>query len=402
MKARYNYRIYPTPQQQGKLSQLFGCTRVVWNDALAAVKATPEGEKWPSSVDLIKAIAQAKKTPEREWLADVSSVPLQQSVRDLGLAFSAFFDSRLGKRKSLKVGFPRFKKRTNSQSARFTKAAFAVAGNQLFLAKMGLFKVKWSRDLPSEPSSATVTLNTSGQYHISFVVEVCPVSVEPIRPSIGIDLGIKVFAFPSIGDQIKSPGYERLDKKIRRFQKHLSRQVKSSNRYQVTRLKIAKLKLKIRNLRKDFLHKTSTKLIRENQTVCLEDLNVSGMVKNRKLARAISEQGWSEFRTMCESKAERIVGRTVSIISRWEPTSQTCSDCGFRWGKLDLSIRSVLCMSCGAEHDRDHNAAKNIQSSGLELDLDVKRTVRARQTGLPAMPVDPSSQPYEGQLTLCL
>ena len=402
MKARYNYRIYPTSQQQAKLSQLFGCTRVVWNDALAAVKAVPKGEKWPSTVDLIKSIAAAKKTPERAWLADVSSVPLQQSVRDLGVAFTAFFDSLSGKRKGRKSGFPRFKRRTNAQSARFTKAAFAVAGNKLFLAKMGRFKVRWSRDLPSEPSSATVTLNTSGQYHVSFVVEVCPVSFEHVRPSVGVDLGIKTFAFLSTGERIESPGYARLDKKIRRFQKHLSRQIKGSKRYQATRLKIAKLKLKVRNIRKDLLHKTSTKLIRQNQTVSLEDLNVSGMVKNRKLARAISEQGWGEFRSMCESKAERIVARSVAIISRWEPTSQTCSDCGFRWGKLDLSVRSVLCISCGAEHDRDENASKNIDKSGLDQVRDSKWTVRARKSSLLAMPVDLSSQPYEGQLTLCL
>jgi putative transposase len=155
-----------------------------------------------------------------------------------------------------------------------------VAGNQLFLAKMGLFKVQWSRALPSQPSSVTVTLNTAGQYHVSFVVEVCPISVEPLRPSIGVDLGIKTFAFLSTGERIESPGYHQLDKKIRRFQKHLSRQVKGSNRYQATRLKIAKLKLKIRNLRKDFLHKTSTQLIRQNQTVSLENLCVSGMVQS--------------------------------------------------------------------------------------------------------------------------
>jgi len=397
MKARYNYRIYPTPQQQSKLSQLFGCVRVVYNDALAAVKATPEGEKWPSSVDLIKAIAQAKKTPERSWLADVSSVPLQQSVRDLGLAFTAFFDSLSGKRKGRKSGFPRFKKRTNAQSARFTRAAFAVADNKLFLAKMGRFKVEWSRDLPSEPSSATVTLNTAGQYHVSFVVEVCPVSVEPVRSSVGVDLGIKTFAFLSTGERVESPGYARLDRKIRRFQKHLSRQVKGSKRYQATRLRIAKLKLKVRNLRKDFLHKSSTKLIRENQTVSLEDLNVSGMVKNRKLARAISEQGWGEFRTMCESKAERIVNRAVNIISRWEPTSQICSDCGFHWGKLDLSIRSILCISCGTEHDRDENASKNIDQVGAGASADSKWTVKARKSSLLAMPVDLSSQPYDAQ-----
>jgi putative transposase len=401
MKARCQYRIYPTDRQSKGLAQLFGCSRVVWNDALEIVRNIPKGEKWPSNSELQKlVITQAKKTGARDWLADVSVVALQQSVIDLGTAFKNFFESRSGKRKGKKVGFPKFKKRSNRQSARLTQRGFALKGNKLSLAKLGGFKVKWSRPLPAEPSSVTIIKNTANQYFASFVVEVGQIDVLPIRSSIGVDLGIKTFAFLSTGDRVESPGYKQLDRKARRFQRKLARQVRGSNRWQNTRLKIAKLKLKVANIRKDFLHKTTTKLVRENQTVCLENLNVSGMLKNRKLARAIAEQGWSTARTMCTAKANQYKDRCISIISRWEPTSQACSDCGFRWGKLDLSIRSVLCVSCGAEHDRDENAAKNIESSGLELAHDAKRTMNGRKTGFSSTPIASSNQPYSEQLAL--
>lgn len=372
MKLRYEYRIYPTDQQVKGLAQLFGCCRVVWNDALALVKAVPEDEKWPKNSELQKrVITQAKQTPERKWLADVSAVALQQSVQDLGIAFKNFFDSRTGKRRGRRIGFPRFKKRDNRQTARLTKRGFSLQKNKLFIAKLGLFKVKWSRLLPAKPSSVTIIKNRANQYFASFVVEVGQADVEPIHRSIGVDLGIKVFAFLSTGERILSPSYKQLNRRIARFQRQLSRQVRGSNRWHRTRLRIAKLKLKICNLRKDFLHKLSTKLIRENQTVCLEDLAVSNMVRNRKLARSISEQSWRELRTMLEAKAVMVENRAIVVISRWEPTSQTCSSCGFQWGKLDLSVRFVLCLSCGVEHDRDENAARNIESSGLELVQDV-------------------------------
>ena len=398
MKARYTYRIYPNCLQQTRLAQVFGCVRVVYNDALARVKATPKGEKWPGNAELQKlVITQAKQTKSREWLSAVSVVPLQQSVQDLGIAFKNWFAALKGKGQAR---FPRFKKRANAQSARFTQRGFSLSNGKLVLAKMGAFKVQWSRELPSEPSSVTIIKNTAGQYHASFVVEVEQKSVEPIRPSIGIDLGIKVFAFPSVGKPIKAPDYCQLDKKVRRAQRRMARQQKGSNRRETTRLKIAKLQLKSRNIRKNFLHTQSTKLIRENQAVSLEDLAVSNMVKNRKLSRAISQQGWAEFRTMLESKALQYVNRAVNIISRWEPTSQVCSECGFKWGKLDLSIRSILCISCGTEHDRDKNAARNIDIVGAGLAHDSKRTQRARQTSLLAMPVEALSHKVEQQLSL--
>jgi len=377
MKARYQYRIYPTDQQQQGLAQLFGCVRVVWNDALALCKQL--GKK-PKSSELQKlVITQAKLTEERAWLSEVSNIPLQQSVADLDIAFKNFFNSCKGKRKGRKVGYPKFKKRTNNQSARFRMGGFSFKGNGVYLAKIGIVNPIWSRELPSEPSSVTVIKDCANRYFLSFVVEVAPVQIKAKNPSVGIDLGIKTLAVMSNGEKAESPDYKKLDRKISQLQKKLARQPKDSKRRNRTRIQIAKLHNQITDTRKDFLHKLSTKIVSENQTIVLEDLNVSGMAKNRKLARAISLQGWREFRTWCEAKSEKF-GRDFRVISRWEPTSQVCSDCGFKWGKLDLKIRSVQCLNCGTEHDRDENAAKNINKVGIGHCHDYKRTQRQSKT----------------------
>ena len=377
MKARYQYRIYPTDQQQRGLAQLFGCVRVVWNDALALCKQL--GKK-PKSSELQKlVITQAKLTLERAWLSGVSNIPLQQSVADLDIAFKNFFNSCKGKRKGRKVGYPKFKKRTNNQSARFRIGGFSFKGNGVYLAKIGIVNPILSRELPSEPSSVTVIKDCANRYFLSFVVEVAPVQIYAKNHSVGIDLGIKTFAVMSNAEKAESPDYKKLDRKIRQLQKKLARQPKDSKRRNRTRIQIAKLHNQITDTRKDFLHKLSTKIVSENQTIILEDLNVSGMVKNRKLARAISLQGWREFRTLCEAKSEKF-GRDFRVISRWEPTSQVCSDCGFKWGKLDLKIRSVQCLNCGTEHDRDENAAKNINKVGIGHCHDYKRTQRQSKT----------------------
>jgi putative transposase len=413
MKARYQYRFYPTDQQQQSLAQLFGCVRVVWNDALAICK---QSEKLPSNNDLQKlVITQAKKTSERAWLSEVSNIPLQQSVADLGVACKNFFDSLKGKRKGKKVGRPKFKKKTNQQSARFRIGGFSIKGGAVYLTKIGNVKPIWSRDLPASPTSVTVIKDCANRYFLSFVVEIEPVNVDAARfrgqkpkaalrghmtpqtcrpesclaknQSIGIDLGIKTFAVMSNGEKAESPDYSVLDKKIRKLQKKLARQNKDSRRRNRTRIRIAKLHNQIADTRKDFLHKLSTKIVSENQAIVLEDLNVSGMVKNRKLSRAISQQGWREFRTLCEGKSEKL-NRDFHVISRWEPTSQVCSECGYKWGKLDLKIRSVQCLNCGTEHDRDENAAKNInkactepsRSVGIGHCHDSKRTQRQSKT----------------------
>jgi putative transposase len=375
MKARYQYRFYPTDQQKVSLAQLFGCCRVAWNDALAFCK---QAEKLPGYGVLSARLTQLKQTCEREWLKEVSSVPLQQSLRDLDVAYRNFFNSLKGKRKGTLVKPPKFKKKENKQSARFVNTAFSITQQsgkngaessvpfiaQVYLAKIGTIQPIWSRELPSPPSSVTVVKDCANRYFLSFVVDAEPEIAPPINPSVGIDLGIKTFAVLSTGEFVSAPNYSNLDRKVRKLQKKLARQPKASRRRNLTRLRIAKTHNKIADIRKDFLHKLSTKVTRENQSIALEDLNVSGMLKNRKLSRVIAMQGWREFRVLLEAKSEKL-DRQFTVISRWEPTSQICSNCGYRWGKLDLSVRIVQCLSCNSTHDRDQNAAKNINIVGM-------------------------------------
>ena len=366
MKQRFKYRIYPNPQQKIALAQLFGCCRVVWNDALAfCQEAYQKEEKYCGETELQKRfITKAKKTEEREWLALVSNIPLQQSIRDLGQAYSNFFNSCQGKRKGKKVKPPRFKKRKSKQTAKFRKGGFKVKQDQVYLAKIGDLKVVWSRELPSTPSSLTIIKDSAARYFISFVVEVNPTPLPTGENSCGIDLGITDFATFDNGDKVKAPQpLKKKLKRLRKLQRNLSRKQKGSNRCEVARKKVAKLYAKITDTRGDFLQKLSTKIIRENQTIVLEDLNVSGMSGNRKLSRAISDLGWRSFRTMLEAKAE-IYGRNFRVISRWEATSQKCSCCGFNGGKKELNVREWTCLNCYSTHDRDVNAAINIKVAG--------------------------------------
>jgi putative transposase len=260
-----------------------------------------------------------------------------------------------------------------------------VKDREVYLAKVGNLNPIWSRELPSEPSSVTVIKDCANRYFLSFVVDVEPVAINADNQSIGIDLGLKTFAVMSNGEKAVSPNYNRSDRKIRQLQRKLARQQKDSKRRNQTRIQIAKLHNQIAAPRKDFLHKLSTKVVSENKAIILEDLNVSGLVKNRNLARAISLQGWREFRTLIEAKAEKF-GRDFRVISRWEPTSQKCSNCGFKWGKIDLSVRSILCLGCGIEHDRDENASKNIEMVGMGHRHDLKCTQRDCKTTSVAKP----------------
>jgi putative transposase len=362
MKLRYQYRIYPTQQQTHDLSRLFGCCRVVYNDALALSRLA---EKLPKNSDLQKTcITLAKKTEHREWLGEVSNIPLQQSVIDLGTAFKNYFDSLKGNRKGQKVRPPKFKKRKGKQSARFRKGGFSIKNGKIYLAKIGLIEVVWSRDLPSEASSVTVIKDAADRYFVSFVVELNPILLPDNGQSIGIDLGIIDFATFDTGEKIKSPKpLKRRLKKLRKAQRKHARTTKGSKRRERAGQRVAKIHAKISDVRKDFLHKLSTRIIRENQTIVLEDLAVSNMVKNRKLSRAISDLGWRSFRAMLEAKSA-MYGRDFRVISRWEPTSQRCSCCGEIGGKKELAVREWECLFCGAIHDRDINAAINIKVAG--------------------------------------
>lgn len=276
MKARYRYRCYPTPSQKLALAKLFGCVRVVWNDALAfCVSEYKGGKKKPKNAELQKQfITQAKKLEERSWLSGVSAVPLQQSLNDLEQAYSNFFNFCKGNRKGQRVKPPKFKKRKSKQSARFTKTGFSLKGEKVYLAKVGNFKVIWSRELPSEPSSVTIIKDSADRYFLSFVVEIQPEIWPQSENSVGIDLGITTFATLSNGRKIEAPKpLKKRIQKLRKFSKQLSRKTKESNRYEKARKRLAKLHAKLTDIRTDFLHKLSIQIIRENQTIFLEDLN---------------------------------------------------------------------------------------------------------------------------------
>ena len=345
MKARYKYRIYPNNIQKTALAKLFGCVRTVWNDSLEYCKELyRQGEKKLSDGELQKQfITQSKNTKQREWLSEVSNIPLEQSLNDLHQAYQIFFNSCKGKRRGKIVKPPRFKTKKSRQSARFRKGGFKIQCHKVYLAKVGKLKIIWYKKLPSDPSSVTVIKDSANRYFLSFVVEINSETLTKTDNLVGIDLGIKTFATVGTlyatsvhGKKVDAP--KLLKKKINKYQKlskSLSKKTRGSKRYEKARLKIARFHAKLKDTRTDFLHKLSTEIIRENQTIVLEDLNVSGMVSNRKLSRAISDLDWRTFRIFLEGKAEKY-GRDLIVISSWEPTNQTCSNCGFRGGKLDL------------------------------------------------------------------
>jgi len=384
------------------LAQLFGCVRVVWNDALYLSKKVYEETKTHKSYSSLskEILTEAKKTKEREWLGDVSSVPLQQSLKDLELAFKNFFSSCSGKRKGTKVSLPKFKKRKSAQSARFMSNAFKLRESKVYLAKIRDLKVVWSRPLPSIPTSVTVIKDAADRYFLSFVVEIHPLPLPANGLSVGVDLGIIDFATLSSGEKIKAPKplKENLIK-LKRLQKKLSKKEKGSKRRERARKAVARLHAKIKDIRADFLHKLSTRLIREHQTIVLEDLNTKGLVKNRKLSLSISDLGWRTFRDMLEAKS-LMYSREFVVIDRWEPTSQRCSCCGKIGGKKELSVREWTCLFCGTTHDRDINAAINIRVAGGHSETSLNGRGGKRKPNLLAAPDEASTTFKPVQLSL--
>ena len=336
MLLRYRYRCYPEPGQKTLLAKAFGCARVVWNDALALNRQLyqDKGKPFDSGALMKRCITQAKRTEERSWLADASHSVLQQSVRDLSQAFRNWWQGQG------RVRAPNFKKRGNRQSIRACGKEFYPTETGVRFPKIGVLRLQWSRPLPAEPSSVTIIKECSGKYYASFVVEVEDEKLPPTPKEVGIDLGLASLAVTSDGDKFAPPRFLRSAlRKIGRLQRSLSRKVKGSRNRNKARLLLANAQEKVGAKRLGFLHKLSTQLIRENQTVVVEDLNVSGMLKNHCLAKSISDAGWQMFRTLLEYKVGQY-GREVRVISRWEPTSQRCSACGHQDGKKPLSVRS--------------------------------------------------------------
>jgi putative transposase len=371
VQLRYNYRVYPTPAQQEALARAFGCARVVFNDGLRARQAAREnGETYISDGDLSKlVITQAKTTPKRAWLAEVSSVMLQQALADLNTAHRNFFAAISGKHKGRKVAPPRFRSRKdNRQTIRFTaNARFKVLDNgRLRLPKIGDVEVRWSRTLPSGPTSVTIIKDAAGRYFASFVVQTTDEPLPEVDSEGGIDLGLTHFAVLSDGTKVTAPKFlRRAARKLRRLQQDLSGKVKGSNNRKraVVRavVKVARAHARVADARRDWQHKLSTRIIRDNQAVYVEDLCVVGLGRTR-LAKSVHDAGWSQFVAMLEDKAARY-GRTFGKIDRFAPTSQTCSACGRLDGLKPLSVREWTC-PCGAAHDRDINAAINILAQG--------------------------------------
>ncbi|MGH3312120.1 MAG: RNA-guided endonuclease InsQ/TnpB family protein [Streptomyces sp.] len=372
MQLRYSFRLYPNGPQRAALSRAFGCARVVFNDALRVRKdAHEQGAPYPKIGDLSKqVITEAKKVPGRAWLAEVSAVLLQQSLRDLDTAYANFFASINGTRKGPKIAEPRFKSRKdNRHSIRFTANARwkITPGGDLSLPKIGDVRVKWSRVLPSVPSTVTVVGDAAGRYFASFVVEAEPDFLPEADATVGIDLGLTHFAVLSDGRKIDSPRFlRRAEKKLKREQRRLSRKAKGSNNRSKARNKVARAHARVVDARRDFHHQLSTKLIRENQAVAVEDLAVKGLARTR-MAKSIHDAGWSAFLAILEYKAAKH-GRGFHKIGRFEPTSQVCSTCGIKDGPKPLHIREWTCRGCGTVHDRDVNAAINIKkAAGLAV-----------------------------------
>ncbi|MFD4456783.1 RNA-guided endonuclease InsQ/TnpB family protein [Nocardia sp. NPDC058480] len=366
MHLRYSYRLVPTASQRIALARAFGCARVVFNDAIAIRRAAHEtGAPFPTDAAMSKALTAAKRTPERAWLSEVSAVLLQQALADANSAYRNFFASLSGKRKGRKVGAPRFRSRRDSrQSIRFTaNAQFRILSNgRLRLPKIGDIPVRWSRSLPSTPSSVTVTLDSTGRYHASFVVEVSDHSLPATNGEVGLDLGLTHFAITSDGRKVTNPRIGRKAAvKLRRAQKELARRQKGSANRRKSVRRVAKCHARIGDTRRDWLHKLSTTMIRENQAVYVEDLAVSGLGRTR-LARSVHDAGWSMFVAMLEYKAKRY-GRRFGKVDRWFPSTRMCSNCGLVGEKKPLHMREWVC-PCGAVHDRDVNAAINILTAG--------------------------------------
>jgi len=348
------------------LNRTFGCVRVVWNRTLAARRERYATEGASTSyAETDRALTAMKKDPGLAFLSEVSSVPLQQALRHQHTAFSAFFARH--------ARYPRFKSRAGRQSAHYTRSAFAMRGGELRLAKTSTpLRFVWSWpdvDLTAlNPAIVIVSREPDGRWYVTFTVDTTqPEPLPETGHAVGVDLGVKDFAVTSDGEKIANPRH--LDRKARnlaRYQRRLAHRRKGSANRAKAAAKVARAHRKVRSARRDFLHRASTRLVRENDIIVIEDLNVSGMVRNRRLARAISDCGWGEFRRQLEYKCERARHELV-VIDRWYPSSKTCSACGHLLAGLSLSTRHWTCPSCRARHDRDINAAKNILAAGLAV-----------------------------------
>jgi putative transposase len=364
VKRAYKYRFYPTPQQVGLLNRTFGSVRYVYNRALAERShAWTQEQKRVTFAETCRMLTAWKNDPDTAWLYEVSNVALQQGLQHLQHAYVNFWAKR--------AKYPTFKSRHKSRaSATFTTSGFRYRDGQVWLAKTNTpLAIVWSRPLPdgAEPSTVTVSRDAAGRWHISILVDCAAGTLPATDTTVGVDAGITSLVTLSTGEKVTNPKHERRDRaRLAKAQRALSRKAKGSANRARARVKVARVHARITDRRRDHLHKLSTRIIRENQTVIIEDLSVRNMVRNHSLARAISDAAWAELRAMLEYKADWY-GRTVIAVDRFYPSSKTCSVCGVITAKMPLNVREWTCAACGVRHDRDVNAAKVLCAAGLAV-----------------------------------
>lgn len=363
MRTALRCRAYPTPGQAANLGRTFGCVRKVWNETLAWRRSRYHRDGLSTNVSQANAYLTAmKRLPEYAYLSEVSSVPLQQVLRTQQKAFANFYAQR--------ARYPRFKSRGGRQSAEYTRSAFRWRDGRLHLAQQDepvALVWSWPDIDPAtiDPSTVTVSRDRDGRWYVSLQIDVPDPAPAPATGAVvGIDLGLTDFAVTSDGEHIAHPRtLARRERNLARYQRRMARKRRGSANRAKARAKVARAHRKVRASRADFLHRTSTRLVRDHDVIVVEDLNVKGMVRNHSLARSISDSGWGVFRVMLEYKTAK-VGKRLVVIDRWYPSSKTCSACGHRLACLSLGTRHWTCPDCGIRHDRDENAAKNILAAG--------------------------------------
>lgn len=352
----------PTPDQERHLARVFGCVRYVFNWGLNLRTNTYRTGTCLNYNATSAALTELKKQEDTAWLNEVSCVPTQQALRHLQSAFKNFFDKR--------AAYPTFKKRRGTQSAEYTRSAFQfdAQANDLSISGLGRVKVRWSRPFQSAPTTITITKDCAGRYFVTLCLDEHFDALPKTGEGIGVDFGINRLATLSNGERIANPqhGIKRRQE-LAHQQRHLARKTKGSKRREKQRRKVARIHARMADARQDYLHKVTTDLVRRFDLICVEDLNLRGLVKNHCLAGALHDASFGQARAMLAYKCARY-GKSLVAIDRFFPSSKMCSACGVVVEALPLEVRAWTCATaaggCGARHDRDENAAKNVYAVG--------------------------------------